>query len=165
MEILISEKQINKAIKTIATQINNNPQKDVVFICLLNGGFLFYSELVKLINFDIQCDFLRVKSYIKKNTQGDIQILKDIETPIKNKTIYIVDDIFDSGNTMKAVIDYLQVKEPKQINIITLLKRKNSPTVDHNFYYGFEIENEWVVGMGMDDENGFKRNHKIIYNI
>jgi hypoxanthine phosphoribosyltransferase len=165
MEILISEKQINKAIKTIATQINNNPQKDVVFICLLNGGFLFYSELVKLINFDIQCDFLRVKSYIKKNTQGDIQILKDIETPIKNKTIYIVDDIFDSGNTMKAVIDYLQVKEPKQINIITLLKRKNSPTVNYNFYYGFEIENEWVVGMGMDDENGFKRNHKIIYNI
>ena len=136
---------------------------------LLNGAFMFYSELVKNMSVDVECDFMRVKSYVAKNKQGDVQITKDLETPIKGKHVYIVDDILDSGNTMAKVIEYLHIKWPKTINVVTLLKRKNTPfrlknyNVEGTEAFGFEIDNEWVVGYGMDNDKGYCRNYQSIF--
>jgi hypoxanthine phosphoribosyltransferase len=106
---------------------------------------------------------MRVKSYVNRHKQGDIQILKDLETPIKGKHVYLVDDIYDSGNTMKAVIEYLEVKHPASISIVTLLTRKTSGIPSVPFYNGFKIDDEWVVGYGCDDERGFSRNLNAVF--
>ena len=111
---------------------------------------------------------MRVKSYVNRK-QGDIQITKDLETAIKGKHVYIVDDILDSGNTMAKVIEYLQIKWPKSINVVTLLKRKNTPFKLKNYNvegcesFGFEIDDEWVVGHGMDNDKGYCRNYPSIW--
>jgi hypoxanthine phosphoribosyltransferase len=171
MRELINTKDIDIQTKIIGKQIADDHRGDktpIVMVGLLNGCFAFYSDLVRAMPIDIECDFMRVKSYINRK-QGDIQITKDLETRIKGKHVYIVDDIYDTGNTMKAVIEYLEVKKPSSINIVTLVKRKESKwdplksTIVESFKYGFEINDEWVVGMGMDSEKGLHRNLKSIW--
>ena len=129
---------------------------------LLNGCFAFYSDLVRAMPIDVECDFMRVKSYVNRK-QGDIQITKDLETAIKGKHIYIVDDIYDTGNTMTAVIEYLEVKHPSSISIVSLITRETSPTPTQKLYKAFTIKDEWVIGYGMDDENGHNRNLRSIW--
>ncbi len=167
MKQLITEKEIDIQSKIVAKQINDKHRGDktpVVFVGLLNGCFMFYSDFIKNITFDMECDFMRVKSYIGKKKQGDVEITKDLETSIKGKHVYIVDDIYDTGNTVQAVIRYLQVKNPSEISIVTLLKRNDSPVIS-NHYNVIEIADEWVIGYGLDDENGHCRNYKTIYEI
>lgn len=171
MEILFNKEEIEFKTKIIAKQIADKHRGDgtpIVFVCLLTGGFMFFSDLVKNISLDFEVDFMRVKSYIKKK-QGDIQVTKDLETAIKGKHVYIVDDIYDSGRTMESVMKYLRVKEPKSLNIATLLKReenvKEATDFADSFFFGYEIEDEWVVGYGCDDENGYKRNYPNLYSV
>ena len=157
---LINSKDIDIQTKIVAKQISAEHRDDrtpVVMVGLLNGCFAFYSDLVRAMPIDVECDFMRVKSYINRK-QGDIVISKDLETPIKGKHVYIVDDIFDTGNTMKAITEYLEVKKPASITIVTLIVRKNSPTPPQECYHAFDIDEEWIVGYGLDDENGEMRN-------
>lgn len=166
MKILIDQKEIDQLVRSVAEQIHANWDitTDKVFICLLNGGYMFFSDLVKHFPDNIECDFMRVKSYHNKK-QGDIQITKDLEIPIKGKDVYIVDDIYDSGNTITAVTNYLQVKHPKSINIVTLLTRQSSPKPTTPSYHGKIIGDEWVAGYGMDNSKGYMRNNPNIYAI
>ena len=172
MRELFKPKEIQFQTKIIGKQIADDHRGDktpIVMVGLLNGAFMFYSELVKHMSIDVECDFMRVKSYVAKNKQGDVQITKDLETPIKGKHVYIIDDILDSGNTMAKVIEYLHIKWPKTINVVTLLKRKNTPfrlknyNVEGTEAFGFEIDNEWVVGHGMDNDKGYCRNYQSIF--
>ena len=173
MTELFNAEDIRFQTQLLAKKISDDHRGDgspVIMVGLLNGAFMFYSELVKNISIDVECDFMRVKSYVNKK-QGDIQITKDLETAIKGKHVYIVDDILDSGNTMAKVIEYLQIKWPKSINVVTLLKRKNTPfklnnyDVEGNEAFGFEIDDEWVIGHGMDNDKGFCRNYQSIFAI
>jgi len=165
MRELISAKDIEIRTKIIGKQIADDHKGDktpVVMVGLLNGCFAFYSDLVRSTPIDMECDFMRVKSYTKRK-QGDIQITKDLETSIKGKHVYLVDDILDSGNTMKAVVEYLEVKHPASISTVTLLTRKDSPFVTQKSYEAFTIDNEWVIGYGMDDSKGFNRNLRSVW--
>ena len=165
MTELISAKDIDIQTKIIAKQISDDHRGDrtpIVMVGLLNGAFMFYADLVRNMNIDVECDFMRVKSYVSKNKQGDIQITKDLETPIKGKHVYLVDDILDSGNTMKAVIDYLEVKKPSSISIVTLITRETSPIPKQASYHAFTIKDEWLVGFGMDNDKGYARNYPSI---
>ena len=121
MRELFKPKEIQFQTKIIGKQIADDHRGDktpIVMVGLLNGAFAFYSDLVRATPVDMECDFMRVKSYTNRK-QGDIVISKDLETPIKGKHVYIVDDILDSGNTMNAVIDYLEVKKPASTWIVT----------------------------------------------
>jgi hypoxanthine phosphoribosyltransferase len=165
MTELISAKDIDFKTKIIGKQIADKHKGDktpVVMVGLLNGCFAFYADLVRATPIDMECDFMRVKSYINRK-QGDIVISKDLETPIKGKHVYIVDDIYDTGNTMKAVIEYLEVKKPASISIVTLIVRKNSPTPKQEAYHAFDIDEEWIVGYGLDNEKGNMRNLNSIW--
>lgn len=165
MRELFPTKEIDFQTKIVAKRISDDHRGDktpVVMVGLLNGCFMFYADLVRNLKIDVECDFMRVKSYISKNKQGDIQITKDLETPIKGKHVYLVDDIYDTGNTMKAVIDYLEVKHPASISIVTLVTRETSPIPPQKSYHAFTIKDEWVVGMGCDDEKGYARNYPSI---
>ena len=160
MRELIKLEDIQFQIKIIGKQIADDHRGDktpIIMVGLLNGAFAFYSDLVRATPVDMECDFMRVKSYTNRK-QGDIVISKDLETPIKGKHVYIVDDILDSGNTMNAVIDYLEVKKPASISIVTLITRETSPIPKQKSYHAFTIKDEWIVGMGMDNDKGHMRN-------
>jgi len=168
MTELINAKDIDIQTKIVAKQIADDHRGDktpVVMVGLLNGCFAFYADLVRAMPIDVECDFMRVKSYVSKNKQGDIQITKDLETPVKGKHVYLVDDIYDTGNTMQAVIDYLEVKHPASISIVSLVTRMTSPLPKQKSYHAFTIDNEWLVGMGMDNDKGYLRNLPSIYSL
>jgi hypoxanthine phosphoribosyltransferase len=165
MKELLTAEEIQFQTKIIGKQIADDHRGDktpIVMVGLLNGAFAFYSDLVRATPVDMECDFMRVKSYTNRK-QGDIVISKDLETPIKGKHVYIVDDILDSGNTMNAVIDYLEVKKPASISIVTLITRETSPFPKQKSYHAFTIKDEWVVGMGMDNDKGHMRNSPSIW--
>ena len=166
MKLLYSKKDIEFQTKIIAKQITDDHRGDktpIIMVGLLNGAFMFYADLVRNLGIDVECDFMRVKSYVGKKKQGDIQIIKDLETSIKGKHVYLVDDILDSGNTMRAMIEYLEVKHPASISSVTLLTRKDSPIVKQKSYNAFAIDDEWVVGYGMDNEKGYARNYDGVF--
>jgi hypoxanthine phosphoribosyltransferase len=161
MKVLFEKSQIEKRINEIATQIENrhkNEQIPIVLVCVLNGGFVFYSKLVeKLSSLDPQCDFIKVKSYEGKE-RGDLEILLQPSIDTENKHIYIIDDIYDSGVTMKKLKEIFLEFNPASVSIVTLIKRAiNEINMPVNSIYGFEIKDQWVVGYGMDDEEGNKR--------
>lgn len=172
MDLIIKKEDIDFKTKILAKNISDEHRTDgspVVFICLLTGGFMFFSDLAQATTIDLEVDFMRVKSYISKKKQGDIQIIKDLEIAIKGKHVYVIDDIYDSGRSMEAVMKYLKVKDPKSLNIVTLLKRKENAvdpsTIADSFAFGFDLDDEWVVGYGMDNDKGYCRNYTGIFAI
>jgi hypoxanthine phosphoribosyltransferase len=165
MKELITSEEIQFQTKIIGKQITDDHRGDktpIVMVGLLNGAFAFYSDLVRSMPIDVECDFMRVNAYVNRK-QGEIQITKDLETRVKGKHVYIVDDIYDTGNTMKAVIEYLEVKKPASISIVSLVTRATSPIPKQKSYHAFTIDDEWVVGMGMDNEKGHMRNLNSIW--
>ena len=170
MEQAISEKDLDIKVKILAKQINDKHRDDptpVVLVCILNGGFMFFSDLVKQINIPIEIDFIRCKSYFGRK-QGDLVVTKDLETKIKHKHVYLVDDILDSGNTMKAVSKFLQVKEPKSITPVAAIYKESVDfdKVLHILYQDVDsIFDPWYIGYGMDDDKGHNRNLSTIYTI
>jgi len=164
--VLFTEKEIQTRVKSLALEVSykNNPENSSrVMIGVLNGAFMFFTDLVRNMEVDCEIDFMQAKSYIGQ-VQDRVDITKDVLIDIKDKDIFIVDDIFDSGNTMKRLIAHLETKGPKSITPITLFKRSFS-NMD-GLMYGFELSNEaWLVGYGLDATNGYKRNQKFITGV
>lgn len=167
-KVLFNEQQIQAAVKSTAYDLNTNTDlwsEDNVFICVLNGGFMFYSDLVKQIGFPFECDFIRTKSYVTNQSQVKPVVTKDIEINVEDKNIFLVDDILDSGNTMKFLLNHFLTKRPLSINIVTLLTREGTKFENRfgKVYSPLYIDDtSWVIGYGMDD-NGLHRNCPYIY--
>lgn len=159
-QILFTEHELSNKVGEIAYKISRKEHDfPPVFICVLNGAFMFFTDLVKRVG-DCEIDFIRAKSY-EGITQSTVKISKSVEVDIARKDIYLVDDIYDTGETMKELIKHLNLNNPKSITPITLFKRWNSHHPD--LIYGFELQDEsWLVGYGLDDENGLQRNLKYI---
>jgi len=161
MKVLFEKSQIENRIKEIGVQILNRHKEEtnpIVLVGVLNGGFMFYSKLVdQLALLDPQCDFIRVKSY--KGREHEVpEIIIPSSLDVKNKFVYIIDDIYDTGLTMQVLKNQFTDLGASGIGIITLIKRAiNEVDMPVNSLYGFEIHDEWVVGYGMDDEEGRKR--------
>ena len=170
MEPAISEKELDIQVKILAKRSSDEQSGDVtpiVLVCILNGAFMFFSDLVKQITIPIEVDFIRCRSYYGKK-QGDLVVSKDLETKIKGKHVYLVDDILDSGNTMKAVSNFLKVKEPKTITPVVAIYKESVDfeKVLHILYQESDsIFDPWYIGYGMDDEKGHNRNLSTIYTI
>lgn len=161
MKVLFEKHQIEKRIDAIATQIENRHKNEnipIVLVCVLNGGFVFYSKLAeKLSSLDPLCDFIKVKSY-EGRERSELEILLKHSIDIQHKHVYIIDDIYDSGVTMKKLREMFLGHDPASVNIVTLIKRSiNEIDMPLGSIYGFEIKDQWVVGYGMDDEEGKKR--------
>ena len=167
MDILIPEYKIERRVRAMAHKISEehkasgNPLPPVM-ICVLNGGYAFFADLVKDMGIDVEMDFIRPKSYEGQDNSGGVKFTKELEVMCKGKRVYIIDDIVDTGKTMMEILLRVQDMIPHEVKIVTLLKRKeDSPPVDH---FCFEIDKEWVVGYGLDD-NGLKRNYRNIYKL
>jgi len=161
MKVLFEKPQIENRIKEIGIQILNRHKEEntpIVLVGVLNGGFMFYSKLVdQLAMLDPQCDFIRVKSY--KGREHEVpEIIIPSSLNIKNKFVYIIDDIYDTGLTMQVLKNQFTDLGASGVSVVTLIKRAiNEVDMPVNSLYGFEIHDEWVVGYGMDDEDGRKR--------
>jgi hypoxanthine phosphoribosyltransferase len=161
--ILFTSKQIQDKVTEMAHTIDfkHTSNDEVVMICVLNGGVMFFSDLVRNMSTDVEFDFMRAKSYNGQD-QGVVHITKDIEADIEGKTVYVVDDFYDSGTTLDSIVNHLSSFNPKTIEVVTLLTRDISPIPDYPLHYGFIIQDEWVVGYGMDN-NKKERNLNYIY--
>ena len=156
MITLFTEREIKNKVGEIAYNIKKKQhEQPPVFICVLNGAFMFFTDLVKQVG-NCEIDFISAKSY-NGTTQGEIRILKTITIDIEGKDVYLIDDIYDSGNTMNRLIKHLQYNNPKSITPITLFKKHYSNNED--LIHGFELVDEhWLVGYGLDAADGTKRN-------
>jgi hypoxanthine phosphoribosyltransferase len=156
MITLFTEREIKNKVGEIAYNIKKKQhEQPPVFICVLNGAFMFFTDLVRQVG-NCEIDFISAKSY-NGTTQGEIRILKTITIDIKGKDVYLIDDIYDSGNTMNRLIKHLQYNNPKSITPITLFKKHYSNNED--LIHGFELVDEhWLVGYGLDAADGTKRN-------
>ena len=134
--------------KQITEDYKNNPP---LVVAPLRGSVPFLAELIQHIDLDIQYDFMDVSSYDGTESIGDIKIIKDLDSSIKGVDILLVEDIVDTGRTIHSVCEMLMHKGAKSVKVITLLD-KPSRRVCHckADYVGFEVENEFVVGYGMD---------------
>jgi hypoxanthine phosphoribosyltransferase len=171
MKLYLHHKDIENRIRELAYEVNDAHYLDsdkFVMVGILNGGFMVFTEFVKHLTLHTECDFVRVKSYTGKK-QGKIEITKDIECNVKNKHVFLIDDFADSGKTIQYLIADLDLKGAKTISVVTLFKRKSSPNlilpVDGIHYNGFDVEEEWLIGYGLDDENGYYRNLIDVYSI
>ena len=163
---LITEQTIKKRIEELARQINKELLgKDVVFLGILNGAFLFAADLFRLIEFPSKISFVKLASYEGTGSTGSIKELIGWNEGIKNKTIVIIEDIVDTGNTIERIVDELVIRKAYEIRIASLFFKPSSYTKDIPLdYVGFEISNDFVVGYGLD-YNGYGRNLPSVYSL
>ena len=163
---MITEKVIQNRIKELAKQMNNDlAGKDVVFLGILNGAFLFAADLFRLIEFEVRISFVKLASYEGTSSSGSIKELIGWNEDIRNKTIVIIEDIVDTGNTLDRIVDELIIRKASEIKVAALLYKPGSYTKDIPLdYIGFEIPNDFVVGFGLD-YNGYGRNLPAVYTL
>lgn len=155
--ILIHNEKIQSKISEFALELQAEHElKDSIFICVMNGAFMFYSDLVRRLPNTIQTDFVRVSSYGATKSSGLLDLVYKPQLRLFNKNVYIVDDILDSGSTLKFLTQYCKDAGARNIHTISLVTRKNSITLP-NHYSLFSIDDEWIYGYGMD-LYGSKRN-------
>ncbi|MBN2663321.1 MAG: hypoxanthine phosphoribosyltransferase [Bacteroidales bacterium] len=162
----ISHEQIQEAISRLADQMNKDlAGKDVIFLGILNGAFLFAADLFKLIDLKAQITFLKVASYQGTSSSGKVKRLIGVNEDIENKTVVILEDIIDSGITVDYILKQLKGYEPKEIKIATLMFKPEAFVKDFKIdYVAIEIPNEFIVGYGLDYD-GYGRNLKDIYTL
>jgi len=162
--IYINEEDIQERVKKIAQQINENfTGKEPVFISILNGSFFFTADLLRHIELPYEITFVRLASYMGSASSGKVKILLGLNHQIKGRDIIIVEDIIDSGRTMVQMTELLKEHQPASLSIATLLIKKEALTENiEPEYTGFEVENKFIVGYGLDYlEKG--RNLKSLY--
>jgi len=164
--VLIPENKIQQTVSQMADRMNHDlADKDVIFIGILNGSFLFAADLMKYIHFEARITFLKVASYEGTASTGNVKRLIGMNEDIKGKTVVVLEDIVDTGNTMTSILKQLNGYEPKEILIATMLLKpdvfKNKFKLD---YVGEEIPDSFVVGYGLDYD-GLGRHYQDIYSL
>ena len=166
-EISLPYADIQLAIKQMAEKMKTDLEgKETLFICILNGAFMFASELMKELELtDAEISFLKLASYIGTSSSGEVKELIGLNEVITGRTVVILEDIVDTGHTIKGVIEQLVGKGAKDVKVATLLFKPDALKVDIKLdYVGMEIPNDFIVGFGLDyDRRG--RNLKDIYTL
>ena len=159
LSMYLSKDDINNRLKEMANQLSEKYCDECpVIIGILNGSFVFMADLIRKIDFECEIDFMKVNSYVGKETSGEVQLEKDININIENRRVVIVEDIIDSGLTMDYLHKHISAYNPKDITIVTLLSKNNNYKLNFNIdIVGFEITSEFVVGYGLDLDQRFRQ--------
>ncbi len=165
-KISITDKQIDDAIQKIADQINYDLKgKDVIFLAILNGSFMFAADLFRKIDFNCEITFLKLSSYQGTSSGGAVKELIGFNEDIAGKTLVILEDIVDTGNTLSVIHEKLAEQKPAEIKIASLLYKPEAYKKPYPIdYTGISIANDFVVGYGLDYD-GLGRNLKDIYKV
>lgn len=165
-EVSHSADEIEAKVLELQNQIYQDFKgKTPIFIGILNGSFIFMSDLVKGYPGDCEMDFIKVSSYDGMDSTGEVKSLMGLKNDISGRDIILVEDIVDTGLTLQATIEKLEKLNPSSISIVSLLFKPEKCQADFKIdYCGFEIPNEFVIGYGLDFD-GLVRNLKHIYRL
>jgi len=157
-KMLINQEEIRQRCVELGAEITRDYKgKKPLVVALLRGSVPFLAELIKNIDLNLQYDFMDVSSYEGTESIGDIRIIKDLDSSIKGKSIILVEDIVDTGRTIKTVVETLMNKGATSVQVVTLLDKPSRRVVDVTpDYIGFKIGNEFVVGFGMDFNQDYR---------
>ena len=165
-ETSISAESIQAEVSRIAEDMNRDlANKNPIFLGILNGAFMFASDLFKQINIPCQITFLKLASYEGIQSSGTVKQLIGINQDLKDRTVVILEDIVDTGITLETIIRQLSGYQPKEILVATMLHKPDALQKKVKLdYVGFNIPNEFVLGYGLD-YNGYARNLPEIYTL
>ncbi|MDG3088971.1 hypoxanthine phosphoribosyltransferase [Vibrio hannami] len=154
VEVMISEEEISKRVRELGKAITEHykDSDNLVIAGLLRGSFVFMADLARAVELDLSVDFMTASSYgSSQESSRDVRILKDLDDDIAGKDVLLVEDIIDTGNTLSRVVEILSIREPNSIKICTLLDKPSRREVEVDVeWVGFEIPDEFVVGVGLD---------------
>ena len=161
MQVLISAEEIKTKVQELGQKINAhyaNSDKELVLIGLLRGSVLFMADLCRTIHKPHELDFMTVSSYGGDTVSSrDVKILKDLDGEIRGKDVLVVEDIIDSGNTLNKVMEILQTREPNSIELCTLISKPSRREIELEVkFMGFEIEDKFIVGYGLDYDQKYR---------
>lgn len=159
VKVMISETEVEKKVLELAEQINKDyAGKELKLICILKGSVFFTCELAKRITVPVTIDFMSVSSYGNATvSSGRVKIVKDLDESITGENVLVIEDIIDSGNTLRYLLDLLGSRGPASIKLCTLLDKPDRRVTDvHVDYVGFTIPDKFVVGYGLDFEQYYR---------
>ncbi len=158
LKVMYEEEELQKRIKEIAEEIDKDykDSKEIIIISVLKGAVFFTVDLVKKMKTDIILEVMQLSSYAGTESTGNIIVKKDLDCNIEGKDVLIVEDIIDTGRTLKFLKEYVASKNPKSLKVAVLMDKAERREVDVNVdYTGFVIPNKFIVGYGFDyDEKG-----------
>ncbi len=152
-EIWISQEELQQKVKELGAKISEDyKDKNLLMVSVLKGSIVFMADLMRAITVPAAIDFMAVSSYgTGTKSSGVVRIIKDLDTPVENYDLLLVEDILDSGNTLAYLRELLSDRSPRSIRIATLLDKPSRRVADiKSDYMGFEIRDEFVVGYGLD---------------
>jgi len=159
IDIMLSEDVVNARIKELGEKISRDyAGKKVHLICILKGSVYFTCELAKRITIPVTMDFMQCSSYGASTvSSGIVKIIKDLDEPIMGKDVIIIEDIIDSGRTLNHLKELLKQRQPASLKICTLLDKPSRRVTDVDVEYtGFQIEDKFVVGYGLDYDQQYR---------
>jgi hypoxanthine phosphoribosyltransferase len=165
---IISRTELDLLVGNLGDTLTNKCHEyggGIIFVCVMKGGFMFFSDLIKHIEYPIEVDFIKCSSY-DGFEQKELSIHYDIESDIKDKTVFIVDDILDTGGTMKILIEHFKTLGAKQVETVSAVYKKNLDFPNHFYIYKQpERVDPWYIGYGMDGPKGYSRNLDTIHTL
>jgi len=165
-EPFIPEEAIQKEVKRLALEMNRDlAGKDPIFLGILNGAFMFASDLYKQLTFPCQITFLKLASYSGTESTGSVKQLIGINRDLKDRVVVVLEDIVDTGVTLETIIRQLSGYEPKEIRVATFLHKPEATVREVKLdYVGMKIPNNFILGYGLDYD-GYGRNFREIYQL
>ena len=159
-EILIPEDKLQKRIAELGAEISRDyVGKDLLMICILRGGVLFLTDLMRRVDIPVAIDFMAVSSYGVGNREstGQVRITLDLNTSLTGRDVILVEDIIDSGRTLSSVLEFLSMRHPSSLCVCTLLDKEERREVPVPIRYcGFKIQNKFVFGYGLDIDEYYR---------
>jgi len=159
LEVLISEEKITERVKELGKQISSDYEgKTVHLVCVLKGAYTFLADLARAIDVSVTLDFLAVSSYNEgTSTSGEVRLTKDLDSSLQGRDVIIVEDIADTGLTLRYLYNMLQRRGPNSLKIAALLSKSSRREVEIPVdYVGFEIPDRFVVGYGLDVDQKYR---------
>lgn len=162
----IPESEIQAAVRRVAEDINRDiADKNPLFICVLNGAFMFAGDLMKTINFPCEITFIKLSSYDGLYTTGTVKEIIGLNESVVGRNVVVVEDIVDTGITMERILSSLRAKGASDIRVATFLQKPDALQRDIKIdYVAMKIPNDFIVGYGLDYD-GYGRNLKDIYTV
>ena len=154
IKTMIPAEQISARVEALAAEINTHfaSTEKLIVVGLLRGSFIFIADLVRLLDLPVEVDFIEASSYgMSTESSREVRILKDLRSPIKDRDVLVVEDIVDTGHTLKHVLRLLAIRKPARLEVCALLSKPSRREVEIRAkWIGFEIPDEFVVGYGID---------------
>ena len=159
IRVLISRSLVRQRVRQMARQIRRDfPNDTLHLVGVLKGSVLFLADLARELGGEVSFDFLSVSSYGKgTNSTGEVKLIKDLDVSIEGRTVLVVEDILDTGLTLKYLLRLFEERKPKHLRVVVLLDKTERRIADvHADYTGFSIPNEFVVGYGLDFDERYR---------